>query len=87
MTDTPIDRDEIRRKARAQAVRMGLAKPDPEAPAGPAVKLPTLRFGALKALLDRGHLSPAQATEARALFAAARENGNTIPDDTPKDAA
>lgn len=87
MTDspqTPNSRETVRREARERAIRMGLAvRPEAET-AGP-VKLPTLNFGALSALLARGHLSSAQATEARRLFAAARQHGDTIPNDTPQD--
>jgi hypothetical protein len=90
MTDSPLtsaQREAIRRNARAQAARRGLATADPQAETSTAVKLPTLHFGALRALLDRGHLSQAQAEEARRLFAEARQHGNTLPSETPQDAA
>jgi hypothetical protein len=90
MTDSPMtsaQREAVRRNARARAVRMGFATAAPEGDTSPPVKLPTLHFGALRALLDRGHLSPAQADEARRLFAEARQHGNALPSDTPQDAA
>lgn len=84
----PIDHEAVRQAARRRAVQMGLRpRPDPEAERENRVRLPTLNFGALQALLNRGHLSKAQAAEARRLFADAREAGNTVPSETPGDAA
>lgn len=83
MTDQPIDRAAIRQRARAQVARMGLrVRPEPEDEQAAPVKLPTLNFRALQALMNRGHLTEAQATEARRLFAEARQMGDTPPEDT-----
>lgn len=81
MTDpTTPDREEIRRKARERAVRMGHAvQPEPEAP--PAAPLPTKNPRVLRHLLDTGRLTPAQAATARRLFAEARQHIIDYPED------
>lgn len=88
MTD-PTDREALRARARARAVSMGYARPegaedDVQAPA--LEPLPTTNPRALRALLDRGHLTPGQAESARRLFKAVREYVAT-DHHTPGDAA
>lgn len=88
MTDAPIDREAIRRTARARAHRMGLAVvPEPKAERTPEEILPTMQPGVLRGLLYTGRLTTEQDKAARQVLAevarAAREN-NT---DTPEDAA
>jgi hypothetical protein len=61
---------------------MGLAVvPEPEQDVPALEPLPTTNPHALRALLDRGHLTPGQAASARALFKAVREYVNDHPED------
>lgn len=69
---TPEERAEIIRRAKARAREMGhRTDPDPDPGDPPRVQLPTLQPGALRALMNRGHLTPEQETAARRLFAEA----------------
>lgn len=77
----PVDRAAIRARARARAVEMGYAvrpeqQPEPEPDFD---SLPTLKPGALRALLSLGHLTPGQAAAARRLFAAAANETREDP--------
>ena len=65
---TPDERAAVQRRAAARARARGL-KADPP-PTEPAAVLPTLLVGPLRQMLQRGHLTPAQAALARQLFAA-----------------
>lgn len=92
MPETPEqDLDAIRRRARARAVRMGHAKPEPEAPpAAPVLpKRLTDHPGALRGMLLTGRLSGEQAASARAFLAdlAAKEGQSAPAIDFPEDAA
>lgn len=82
MSDTPQDREAIRQKARARAIRMGVAvRPEPAAD-GPGMEpVPTTNPAALRALLNRGHLTPGQAATARRMFEATRKFINDHPED------
>lgn len=93
MTDTPLDREAIRRRARAMAVRMGHATPDPE-PEQPTdspvlPKRLTDHPGALRAMLLTGRLHGEQENAARAFLAnLAREQRLAAPAiNFPEDAA
>ncbi|QLJ06715.1 hypothetical protein HZZ00_37425 (plasmid) [Streptomyces sp. NEAU-sy36] len=69
-------RDAIRRRARARAVAMGLARqeatPDPDTHEF-LEPVPTTNPRVLQQLLSRGHLTPGQAETARRMFAAVRQ--------------
>jgi len=72
---TPEERAAIQTRARRRAEEMGYRQPaDPDVDQvdqAPAVQLPTTRPGALRALLNRGHLTSEQAALTRRLFAEA----------------
>ena len=82
MTDpTPIDREAIRRRARARAEEMGLARRPEPADDGPVPEpLPTTNPSVLRALLNTGRLTPGQAAAARRMFAAARQHATDHPE-------
>lgn len=61
--------------SRGHAVRPEEGADSPE-----SEPLPTLLPGALRALMERGHLTPGQEISARALFADARRLSTTDPD-------
>lgn len=89
MTD-PTDREAIRRRARTRAERMGLAvRPDPTDEDPAPEPLPTTHPGALRALLNTGHLTPGQAAAARAHLTrlTAEERQSAPIYDFPEDAA
>jgi hypothetical protein len=88
VSDAPT-REEIRRKARARAERMGLrTRPEPEHDADPADLLPTQNPGALRGMLATGRLDSVQQRAAWKFLAdtarAARETDATT---SPEDAA
>lgn len=71
----PTDREAVRRRARARVVAMGLPLKPEQQDTGPEPEpVPTLHKGALRALLNRGHLTPGQAVTARRLFAQDRQD-------------
>lgn len=92
MTDTPKpDREALRRRARAMAVRLGHARPEPEQ-APPAPVLPehlTRHPGALRGMLATGRLDREQENAARAFLAdlAAEERLSAPIHHFPEDAA
>lgn len=80
MSDAPIDRAAVRRRARAQAQRMGLpVRPDPDVMPADA-DLPTDNLFALRGLLITNRLTPAQAVTARKRLAAAERTAKQAPD-------
>lgn len=83
MTDTPPDRDAIRKRARARALQMGVpVRPESAATDSPVPEpVPTTRPHALRALLNGGHLTAGQAESARRLFAYASQYVNDHPED------
>lgn len=82
MTNTP-DREAIRRRARAMAIRLGYAQP--EAPASEETPketaLPTDNVHALRGFLVTGRLTPAQEVVARRKIAATRPPAIHFPED------
>jgi hypothetical protein len=96
VTNAPLTaaaREDIRRRARATAVRMGLATPEPapDQDQAPSVlpKRLTDHPGALRAMLTTGRLSGDQATAAIAFLAdlQARQRQSTPTPEFPEDAA
>lgn len=83
MTDQ-TDWAAVRQRARARAEQMGFrVRPEQAAAdAGPALEpLPTTNSTVLRALMDRGQLTPGQAASARSLFAAVRQHIIDHPED------
>jgi len=90
VTDEPRTREEIRRRAREMAVRMGHRAPEPapdaETTSDPSTHtflepLPTTNPTALRQLMLRGRLTPGQVEAARRLFNAAGQFARDYPED------